>query len=190
MSDFKQTLKNFTTGFFFWWSNQKGTNAHEGYDSFIESEKGKELLFDFDPFQFQRTKKVSQDQISNMAYEYGENYCSDEPQYAPWRKAADDGFKAGFKKAFSQGQSDVYWLALSEFRKFVLSKNTTEDYNLKFQTDFDNFTNSKNKEKCMESCESCEKEFDITTMIQGQQWFCKPCYNALSEDKEFKTGKA
>ncbi|MBK6546418.1 MAG: hypothetical protein IPG12_14270 [Saprospiraceae bacterium] len=41
---------------------------------------------------------------------------------------------------------------------------------------------------CMQQCESCQKEFDIENMIEGKQYFCRECYNELSEDEEFVRG--
>jgi len=43
-------------------------------------------------------------------------------------------------------------------------------------------------EVCMQQCESCEEEFDIETMIEGEQWFCRECYDELSKDEEFIKG--
>ncbi len=39
-------VKEFATQFFFYWYNQPGSNTLQGYDAFIQTEKGKKLLSD------------------------------------------------------------------------------------------------------------------------------------------------
>jgi len=39
-------------------------------------------------------------------------------------------------------------------------------------------------------CESCGEGFDYEEMIEGEQWFCKPCYEELRKDDEFLYGNA
>lgn len=40
-------------------------------------------------------------------------------------------------------------------------------------------------EVCFQQCESCREKFDIETMIEGEQWFCEPCWDELSKNDEF-----
>lgn len=43
---------------------------------------------------------------------------------------------------------------------------------------------------CVQQCESCENEFDIDTMIEGEQWFCQECYCELKKDEVFMSKKS
>lgn len=40
----EEKLKLFVVEFFYWWYNQPGNNTSEGYDLWLETKTGKELL--------------------------------------------------------------------------------------------------------------------------------------------------
>jgi hypothetical protein len=73
---FKQVLKRYVTGFYFWWHNAKGTNTYQGYDDW---EKDNDLTIDVlmrealpptQPNSNQKSDKCKADIVAEFISEY------------------------------------------------------------------------------------------------------------------------